>query len=147
MTFIDGDQNGTSEHVCSLELAKQLAILGVKQESLFYWVVDPYLSHGKGYPLYYSEQVHIQSSDWQYYEFKEHYSAFTVSELGILIGGCYYTRYNCDNHWEVWCLTGGDDSILRDETRQPFQFKTEADARATLLIHLIKKEVAPNVYM
>ena len=63
------------DQVCSFELAKRLKKLGIKQESLFYWIkeVDPYIWYNPknfNYPM--------TTVKW-------FYSAYTTAELGELI--------------------------------------------------------------
>lgn len=55
------------QQVCSLELSKTLKALGVKQDSLFYWLVEPW-----GYTV-----VPLSSRTFE----SKYYSAFTLSEL------------------------------------------------------------------
>ena len=79
------------QHVCSLDLAKRLKELGVKQESLFWWgEITKEVHYCKaGKPL--------------------HISAFTVAELGEMlpkwrprIGNFDYCHYETRNdQWEV----------------------------------------------
>jgi len=64
------------DQVCSLELAKQLNELGVKQESLFYW----WNSEGKEYV---SDQYRMNDS---WVDYVKTSSAFTVAELGEMLG-------------------------------------------------------------
>ena len=62
------------KQVCSLELAKRLRELGVKQESLFWWMYfepTPAKYHDGEYKIRYGKG----NSCW------EHISAFTVAEL------------------------------------------------------------------
>ncbi len=118
------------KQVCSLELAKKLKELGVKQESLFNW--NP--QDGEhwiivmGYPI--AERDVLK-------KIKERYvSAFTSAELGEMLperAESLKTRgekpYNCR----------GLKKITKDfEERKTewFSSETEADARAKCLIHL-----------
>lgn len=113
------------EQVCSLELAKHLKTLGVRQESAFYWYND---HHGNIQPDLFNAR--IIGSECLYVA-----SAFTVAELGVLI----------KEHL--------DDSIIQDlffENKNPtlirdgivvFTAETEANCRAKMLIHLIGKGI------
>jgi hypothetical protein len=125
------------QQVCSLELARQLKDLGVKQtESLFVWsdhTVQPTLWTDK----------HLNE------DYKDHgknvYSAFTVAELGEMLPthtGCYRIDFNdSDEHQSTWCC-------IKHVPGEHSQFEhlewsdTEADARAKMLIHLIGKRAS-----
>ena len=106
------------DQVCSLELSKQLNDLSVKQESLWYWGKYAY---GKEYglvcPIYYNEHP---------YELE--CSAFTVAELGEMLPT--YIKYE---RWEFSYRVEYDF-----KNGYGVQQKTEADARAKMLIWLIK---------
>src|ERR1051325_10817319 len=58
------------QQVCSLELAKRLRELGVKQESYFYWFFEEYNHEPVGW------RIQTEEGD---------YSAFTVAELGEML--------------------------------------------------------------
>jgi hypothetical protein len=64
------------KQVCSLELAKKLKELGVKQESLFRW------------EMYHAGDRFVLTTDTRREpnEYNEEYAAFTVAELLSLIG-------------------------------------------------------------
>lgn len=113
------------EQVTSLELSKRLKELGVKQESLFYWV-----KVRNGFSLFYRyEDVFMRdSSD------PEEYSAFTVAELGNILPVDYCMSWKIPGL--VWvCAENVYDYSLR------FYSETEANARAKMLIHLIEKNL------
>jgi len=68
------------KQVCSLELAKRLKELGVKQESAWYWKHNTESPHGKideWVLCHYGQPYEVNSS--------YHVSAFTVAELGELL--------------------------------------------------------------
>lgn len=100
--------------VCSLELAKRLKELGVKQESLFYWIID---AIGTRYDLQTGS-----NSFW---------SAFTVAELGEMLP--YY-------HYSLVISLRFFDFYLDHPTKGALIFKetTEVNARAKMLIYLIE---------
>lgn len=127
------------EQVCSLELAKRMKELGVRQESYFYYwhpvgmVVNP-----ENIPMQENvvrkwhnmdDRLVVLSHDPKV-EFLPFYSAFTVAELGKLIPPHTFfpVRYR-DNVW--WC-----DKKPRCGTACEGH-KSESDARAKMLIHLI----------
>lgn len=94
--------------VCTLEQAKRLKELGICQES--------YFLHGE-------EAGHIVES-WSVEGYEdEFYSVFTVAELGVMLNTYTGNIRKSDNadYWYAYL-----------DTYQ--QFKTEAEARAALLI-------------
>ena len=67
--------------VCSLDLAKRLKKLGVKQESLFYWIYSPYITEDFTWVLMYRNENQIN----KFVNNVEFISAFTVAELEELL--------------------------------------------------------------
>jgi hypothetical protein len=116
------------QQVCSLELAKKLKELGVKQESYAFWItytrLPPTLSIGT--PVTNTE-----------------YSAFTVAELGEImknLDGMYITS-NFDSDEElVWVCQinywGNERTISHTESAE-----SESDARAKMLIYLMENKI------
>lgn len=121
------------DQVCSLEFAKRLKELGIKQDSLFFWIKEekPYIWYNSNnYP------IHIE---------KFYYSAFTCSELGEILPAILYsnkeslpdavfeTLKNEQNRWLASYFikhsTPPKIAIIDD---------TEVDARAKMLIHLLE---------
>jgi hypothetical protein len=98
------------DQVCSLELAKRLKELGVKQESLFYWVSI----QGKYFIQY---AIFVDSE----YQSQLTYSAFTVAELGE--GLPEKVLFN---------------EVMGDKRLSDFYDGNEADARAKMRIYLIE---------
>lgn len=149
------------KQVCSLELAKKLKELGVKQESLFWWC---------------GMQVTVGSDvcggfdcdipdKWK----KSGYaiSAFTVAELGEIlprqidfgfdIGGTKYwevdhlnnetiqsmitkglLEYSKPNNWH--CIYRSY-AVFGDQVRVNIDGETEVDARAAMLIYLLENKL------
>lgn len=109
--------------VTSLELSKKLKELGVKQESVWYWLE---IDGGFTNPVYW--EVHqlddIGSQD---------ISAFTVAELGEIYKGKKILTYFDEKtrEWEVYCPE-------TDFFMQVIFADTEANARALALIWLIE---------
>lgn len=113
------------QQVCSLELAKKLKELGVKQESLFWyervkvagkneWLKDWTLAFNNNSKPY--SEAYILS-------------AFTVAELGqILPDKILYELY----HDHLWQINAYGQKIIVD---------TEADARAKMLIYLLENKL------
>jgi len=121
------------QQVCSRELAKRLEELGVRQESVFWWV-DRKLMYTGGRASHAQLQGGI--------------AAFTVAELGEMLpdditipskNGKPHThwlrfgRYRGAGH-RFWCAYPGGTARTNLEERA----HTEADARAKLLISLLE---------
>lgn len=121
------------QQVCSLDLAKRLKELGVKQESFFCWSVSDLQSmtpevtttlyagsiHGKGF----------------------NFSAFTVAELGeMLKNGTHWDNPNFASPFPEW-----SGRLGKWESELPkgawITCDTEADARAKMLIYLIENKL------
>lgn len=125
------------QQVVSLELSKRLKKLGVKQESLFYW-----LEYNDGY----SEVIYRPTDN----KTDMGYSAFTVAELGEMLpdANCFkyedkkygwvdygFSRY--EGVWSVWIGRGG----YGEEYKWEDEADTEANARAKMLIYLIENHL------
>lgn len=139
------------EQVVSLEIAKKLKELGVKQNSLFIWEY-----HGKE-----GERLGIGSYRLEYYKTheglerqKDDLSAYTVAELGEML---FKSNINCrsktiqdalpqfwSNHnmWEIHTT-----HYYNERGNQVVDLKidivadTEADARGKMLIYLIENKL------
>ena len=119
------------DQVVSLELAKRLKELGVRQHGEFYWC-NPENSKGE-----------LIGDKWVVYR-KDGYtvldddpSAFTVAELGEMLPWTVYTRRTADESkaGRIWnCF----HNPRKDEFFSECDL-TEADARAKMLIYLIEK--------
>ena len=121
------------EQVVSLDLARKLKALGVKQESYFF----------------YSEAMPVPGII-PHYEIQpelsvERFSAFTVAELGEMLG-VELTDANesdsftlkCTNAIDFWCVTFGNDEI--DITPQ-FENPKIVDALAEIHIYSIENRL------
>jgi hypothetical protein len=123
------------EQVCSLGLAQKLKELGVKQESLHYWLLD---STHKNYFIvgdYYIDwkcEFYIQNS----------YSAFTVAELGevLLATGCHFTFSGNTSVIEIWCCHRYNGNVSTKVVNDI----SEADCRAKMLIWCIENGASPS---
>lgn len=121
-------------HVCSLDLARKLRDLGVKQESYFYWFEWATTSIVKD--KYYSSQISGEKP----------YSAFLSSELGeMLPNKIILDEYgelplgdikNCVNHWLTNYFNEEEGHVVLQEKAD-----TEANSRAKMLIHLIDQGI------
>ncbi len=117
------------DQVCSLELAKRLKELWVKQESVFYWF--------KGYEDWLIHYINYNHSEEDIKVFLnnvegEAYSAFTVAELGVLLkcGLSSCLLYKCDELKEITIFSPYYNIRMSDAT--------EANARAKMLIYLLE---------
>jgi hypothetical protein len=137
------------EQVCSLELAKRLKELGVKQESIYTWGE---LSHNP-----YNIDIEIPKDKRTVELFSSDYkgfgegatrfaSAFTVAELGEMLpdsitvkGELYFLKIEKSDdeipYW--WVMYAYNGLIINHATVED---KNEADARAKLLVYLLEKK-------
>src|ERR1019366_305876 len=119
------------QQVVSLDLAKRLKELGVRQESLVVWV--------NSNPAKWELRI-LNSNELQTVPLDEPntYSAFTVAELGEMLPKGYVTgRSKAEDSEKCFCRpdVGGkklDHLTIAD---------TEADARAKMLIYLLEKNL------
>src|SRR3990167_1449222 len=111
--------------VCSLELAKRLKELGVKQESLFYWSIPVWKSDDLPEPHIGIVEPGCNYGDDEIYH---HASAFTVAELGEMIPALSSLEKLHDGTF-----------FLSNEFETPgmnWVADTEAGARCKMLIYL-----------
>jgi len=119
------------DQVCSLELAKELKGLGVKQESAFYWMLSNIDGQWKlTDTVFYEKTTMLLIKEQQ----ERIVSAFTVGELGEILKNYESWSFYLRNQW--CCNEGGGHLGTWREYAS-----TEADARAKMLIHLIKTGV------
>ena len=119
------------DQVCSLDLAKRLKELGVKQESLFYW-------------QFWSERpddVMVRYvKDMSSHREVQSVAAFTVAELGEMLP--IFRESWPDKPREWWCE---NQPLSRDaednKKRHSEEAHTEADARAKMLVYLIENTI------
>lgn len=104
--------------VVSLELAKRLAALGVKQESLFWW--EEWTTNDQKYFLNFGRK---RPEDLAF-------AAYTVAELGEMLEFNFHSYFD----GEKWFIRM---SVMDDG----FRANTEADARAKMLIYLIENKI------
>lgn len=115
------------EQVTNLELAKKLKELGVKQDSLFYWVKLGKRITGNDnneWSIDYKESEYL----WQAF-----ISAFTVAELGEMLPGIYHPYKENNNKWH-WVRE-------KEQLNKVGHELTEADARAAMLIYLLENKL------
>lgn len=126
------------DQCCSLELAKQLKMLGVRQESVF---VYQFTNVGQN-----TKPIYFELRDWAgRNEILGFVAAFTVAELGEMLPNIVVSDFSKEwyrpfsrKHPVGWCcsLMEGNHQYL-----EHFTADTEADARAKMLIHLIETGV------
>lgn len=134
------------DQVCSLELAKKLKELGVKQESYFYWSCDHINTTQHGLSRYnLHDGIESNSENW---------SAFTVAELGEILKDirfpmgtwigekCYqFLSIKC-SMLSVWLQHDFDAGFSeKQETVFKAVNDTEANMRAKMLIYLIENKL------
>ena len=118
------------DQVCSLELAKKLKELSVKQKSYFSWVNDKDYSWQVWNPTFASEYETDSTTEWL--------AAFTVSELGEMLPP-YFCTVDAERKYK-WSCEKWSRGIIDAEV--PTQYaNTEADARAKTLIYLIENKL------
>lgn len=123
------------EHqVCSLELAKKLKELGVKQESLFFWEYW----NNQVYAVKFKPFVIVPDLSIKKLEL---FAAFTVAELGQLLPECILG----EGDLMMWNYMEGDKRIFGIEycgsSYPVFKSEKEADARAQMLIYLLENKL------
>lgn len=124
------------KQVCSLDLAKRLKELGVKQESLFYRVKSN-IAEGWFYHMWNSPMNDVE----------EKVSAFTVAELGEMLPMEIWSEHRDTDY--LWCWKSLKHyscgyGILDDNNIDYMTIcdaETEADARAKMLIYLVENKL------
>lgn len=115
------------KQVCPLKQAKKLKELGIKQESYFLWVL-----RGGEWEIW--DQT--QKSDYETGREKEFISAFTSSEIGMLLPEDMEC-VRCSGKKELkkgkWMAFQTLDGI------EPAYGETEVEARANLLLRILNK--------
>jgi len=120
------------KQVCSLDLAKKLKGLGVKQESCFIWVESANFG------------VRLTPENESFYlelhgSIARLASAFTTAELGEMLpkldGRGWIETTRMTSTWDcTFCVSTGND-LYR------ISVATEADARAKMLLYLIENKL------
>lgn len=123
------------DQVCSLELSVKLKELGIKQESIFVWEYYDDQCYGVKYIPYAIVPSSFNKFQW--------YAAFTVAELGEILP--INVPFLDDGEGDISFLLSGknpDGNWWVNYTNGVSNIK-EADARAEMLIHLIKNKLVP----
>jgi hypothetical protein len=145
--------------VCTVEQAKRLKELGIKQAACFSWMysllkIDYDISYHTVESLELLAKSHPKSIEWKDSIDKGIFSAFLVSELGVMLPDIYapmqwYTISNSGYNKEgniidppnSFSLHIGETTANMDS--EPFDkycYPTEAQARAAYLIHLLESK-------
>lgn len=140
------------KQVCSLELAKKLKELGVKQESLFYWskgIGEGSILLGEPDNFNLEPKPMVDTAD-----LKVRYSAFTVAELGEMLPDEVRFEYRDENEYgkrwklntfkareEIWRVEYEWKNNFQFDVRRAVEAETEADARAKMLIYLLENKL------
>lgn len=113
------------DQVCSLDLARKLKELGVKQDSLFYWIED--------LEAHYQPCAILVQRKLDDYEYQ--YSAFSCAELGVMLSaGVTISKVN--NHF---IITHQD--LIPGKNFQAFQGFHLSNLMAHMLTHLIENNL------
>jgi hypothetical protein len=124
--------------VCSLELAKKLKELGVKQESYFYWAID--LMGGAETEV--KTAAGATPTDVYSWDFA---SAFTVAELGEMLKETKFeSSAQRNGKWVVHVNTTVFPMYTQDNIANNQLADTEADARAKMLAYLLENHLIPS---
>jgi hypothetical protein len=135
------------DQVTSLELAKRLKELGVRQESLFWWVDE-----GRYVPSWRVKFKKKAQVHWASRQEERFVSAFTVAELGELLpqrlffedgyfyGNVYFETYplNTTSGWLCNYVATRGTVLINPYLEEAH---TEADARAKMLIYLLENDL------
>lgn len=117
------------EQVCSLSLSQRLKELGVKQDSLYFY--ERHIDGSGDHTIWSPKSINNADRD-------RYISAFTVAELGEMLPERYATfRHNDEYTCELFTLDEGEK--LAGYANRFQTAKTEADARAKMLIYLIEQ--------
>lgn len=124
------------QQVCSLELAKRLKELGVRQESIFHWVPNQGAANTGLKKTVRDDGFALSASLKQppgMLKINRGYSAFTVAELGEML------REHLDDYNFTFYFNG--NWVINIWKEFEIIGLTEADARAKMLVHLIEKGI------
>ena len=114
--------NSMEHHVTDLNLSKQLEEEGVPQKSQFYWIDMPDGSWFVADKPFDRDKGHF-------------YSAFLASEIGEMLPT---NKIQTLKWFETWYCEAFDDVAERSKPIYREVDKTEANARGSMLLYLIK---------
>ncbi|HSY52426.1 MAG TPA: hypothetical protein VLC46_26735 [Thermoanaerobaculia bacterium] len=116
------------KQVCSLDLAKRLKELGVKQESEFYW-----WTYRTGTISEVRCKHQLENSE------NPIFSALTVAELGEMLPQHYSSHWHALQDGQATTTWVCEESVYDYSIR--FSAWTEADARAKMLVDIIENKL------
>ena len=130
------------EQLTSLNPSNRLKVLGVKQDSQFYWDEESLASN-----------YFIHNKD---YKWNKRTSAFSVAELGEILpdklivertqkeSGCFLSICKSDylNNWRVGYYFRTETNYLKQYKGCEFSNEKLADALALMLIYLIENKLS-----
>ena len=119
------------DQVCSLELAKRLKELGVKQESYFCW--QPIGKVGNGGTFENTGTCRLVRYEDQRgaYAYSKTFAAFTVADLGEMLP-IFYSQFR-------YAPPPPDHEVVCDGHSE--RADTEANARAKMLVYLLEQGI------
>jgi hypothetical protein len=141
------------DQVVSLDLAKRLKELGVKQESLYSWSVPDVSKAQSGINADNLKKCEpgLFPSDVPWGEFFEPIAAFTVAELGEMLpvevtvpeGDSYLLKLHMGTRLASRAHVARVlyEDVDEDNWLHSVEADTEADARAKMLIYLIENKL------
>ena len=141
------------DQVASVEQCKKLKELGVDQCGCFSWLYSPFnsnydISHQNVESLELLAKSNPKSIEWKERIEKGIFSAFTVSELGLMLPDLLvnnHLQYElvCVKEDDCWlCRYVRDNNILAVHPNViGYAAEAEATCRAGILIHLIEKQI------
>ncbi len=142
---------------CSLDLAKRLKELNVKQESLFYWIKNmggEIITHNFKRHFTQCPCPTLFESTIKYIDDNEIYSAFTVSELVELLpiriihenDAYFYSIYPPSLMKNIWLCEykSYDENRMQKQTRFIKCDETIANVCAKMLIYLLENGLIKN---
>lgn len=129
------------QQVASLDLARKLKELGVKQESYWFWGNFDDL----GWQIYDKDTIGEYWGVYKMEELQAVVSAFGCSELSELLPNRYVSYHHSLGFWDMCEITNSNQALFgQPHFQNELRADTEADARAKMLIHLIEQKlVAP----
>ncbi len=130
------------QQVVSLDLAIKLEKLGVKQESVWYWVYAFPTTHliglrtSRGHLVNHIVEDKGNMSGCSIITGGKPISAFTVAELGVLLPELCLSGKASEEGYNCWWF---EEMCMREiNNYNSYQSVKEADARAIMLIWLIE---------
>lgn len=115
----------TKQFVCTLQQAKRLKELGVKQKSIFYW------EGNLDSTAYFIRYIDYENKKiWE-----DTFSAFTVTELGIMMPPHILSIKTDFNKYLCYSTS---NTVVTDKMCEG---STEAEVRAAMLIHLLESNL------